>query len=686
MTTLSPNRHLVSCAKSASRILSLCIILLGILVLVGWSINYETLKRISLELVAMNPLTAIAFVISGTSVLLLSCESNSIFHRLGWVLASVTMTIGLLRLFEYMIPFGFRVDQILFREKLAGNVMAPNTAFCFLLIGLSLISALYRNDKIQYLSQSLVISVFLISLLALVGYGYRIQTFYKVSLYIPMALNTAIAFSLLSISVLTMRTENGFTKIFVSDTAGGFMARRLLPAIIIIPLILGELRLMGEFAGFYTTEFGVSLFAISTIVIFFILVWWTARIINRTDVKRRQAEEALKKMFDELELRVQERTAELKQAQHQLVQQERLRALGEMAGGIAHDFNNSLSPILGYTELMLTAPDILSDTVQMMNNLKTINTAAKDAAKTVSLLRKFSRPREKNEDLNPVDLNKLVLEAVAFTQPKWKTQARIHGSEINIQTDLEQIPAVGGNESELREVLTNLIFNAIDALPKGGTIQLSTHSLDEHVLLEIIDNGIGMTEDIRRRCLEPFFTTKGEQGTGLGLSMVYGIIQRHNGTINIQSEAGNGTTFSISLPVQKIDQENTAKNTKPPQTRPLHVLFVDDDALARNVIVEYLKRDGHTVEIATNGIEGLNKFCAGEFSLVITDQAMPGMTGDKLALEIKKIAPQQPIILFSGTLDLSNLNKLPEGIDAFVNKPLTLDKLRQTIIKVMPAC
>ena len=262
-----------------------------------------------------------------------------------------------------------------------------------------------------------------------------------------------------------------------------------------------------------------------------------------------------------LEQKVSERTAELssaltelKETQKQIVQQERLRAFGEMAGGVVHDFNNALISIIGYSDLLMDDPDILADRPMTLSYLKTMNTAGRDAAHVVSRLRDFYRSRESEDIFAPVDLNEVIEQSVSLTQPKWKTQALTSGHKIEMELDLEKVPPVSGNPAELREALTNLIFNAVDAMPAGGRVTLRSRPKDNAVLFEISDTGTGMSEDVRTRCLEPFFSTKGEKGTGLGLSMVFGIIKRHNGTLDIQSAVDRGSTFRIRLPAEGGDR------------------------------------------------------------------------------------------------------------------------------------
>jgi signal transduction histidine kinase len=258
-----------------------------------------------------------------------------------------------------------------------------------------------------------------------------------------------------------------------------------------------------------------------------------------------------------LEQKVSERTAELttaltelKQTQNQIVQQERLRAFGEMAGGVVHDFNNSLMSIIGFSDLLLNNPDILADRSITVGHLKTMNTAGRDAAQVVSRLRNFYRSRESEDIFAAVDLNEVIEQSVSLTQPKWKTQALTSRRKIEVELDLKKLPPVSGNPAELREALTNLIFNAVDAMPAGGTVTLRSRAENNAVLFEISDTGTGMSEDVRTRCLEPFFSTKGDKGTGLGLSMVFGIIKRHNGTLDIESAVDRGSTFRIRFPAE----------------------------------------------------------------------------------------------------------------------------------------
>ncbi|MBI3270319.1 MAG: response regulator [Planctomycetes bacterium] len=393
---------------------------------------------------------------------------------------------------------------------------------------------------------------------------------------------------------------------------------------------------------------------------------------------RRRAEDALREANRQLRAALEE----LKATQAYLIQEERLKAIGQMASGIAHDFNNSLLPILGFSELLLRQEQRLDETVRA--RLRMIHTAASDAAAVVRRLADFCRPQEHEETFVAVDVNALVKEAVALTQPRWQGQAQGSGITIAVEQHTAVVPLIFGDAAELREALVNLLLNAVDAMPTGGTLTVGTGLSDGGVEVQVGDTGLGMSREVQSRCFEPFFTTKGGRGSGMGLTLVHGVVQRHGGQIRIASRPGLGTTFTLAFPVptgqvRKEKSEPVAQTSGPP----LHVLCVDDDPLVRAVVSGYLAEDGHTFDPVGGGEEALARFAPGRYDLVLLDRAMPEMSGDHLALQLRKVAPDQPIVMLTGFADLMRAEgTLPPGVDVLLRKPISPVEWRKALAGV----
>jgi len=403
--------------------------------------------------------------------------------------------------------------------------------------------------------------------------------------------------------------------------------------------------------------------------------------IKQDITTRKQAEQSLRDTNHQLVAALKE----LRTAQQQLVEQERLGALGQMASGIAHDFNNALSPIVGFADILLEHPDRIADRSRVVRYLELIKASAQQASQVVRRLREFYRRRSRGEVFLPVDLNPLIQQTIELTQPRWEQQTQAAGHPIKLQTDLAQIPMIYGNADELRDVFTNLIFNAVDGMPQGGTLTIRSAQAEQAVCLEFSDTGVGMDAETRRHCFEPFYSTKGEHGTGLGLALVHGIVRRHDGTINIESAPGIGTTFTLCFPLT-ISQPVPAPMVTAAELPPLQavqVLLVDDEVQLREMLVEFLQLSGCTVEAVASGAEALEKFRAGKFDVVITDQAMPGMNGDQLAAAIKQQVATTPVILLTGFGMLMQLEALPPGVDLILSKPIGLADLRAGLARVL---
>ncbi|MDE2181078.1 MAG: response regulator [candidate division NC10 bacterium] len=369
---------------------------------------------------------------------------------------------------------------------------------------------------------------------------------------------------------------------------------------------------------------------------------------------------------------------ERKQLEQQLLRTERLRALGEMASGVAHNFNNVLGAILGRAQILRRAVQ----EAEAQRGLEAIEKAALDGANMVRRLQRFTH-QGREEEFFPVDLNQVVKDVLAITEAKWKDEAHLAGTTIEIATSYGKTSPVMGNISELREVLTNLIFNAVEAMPHGGTLTLKTEEVGGWVCASVSDTGIGMTDDVQTRIFDPFFTTKGTKGTGLGLNVSYGIISEHHGEISVQSQPGQGTTVLMKLPIAS-GLRSTPQTTPTPSSRQGRILVIDDDEMIHELLSELLRAAGHTVVQAGGGREGLRLFQHGSFDLVLTDLGMPECTGWEVASAIKAMAPRTPVVLITGwalTLDREKLKE--SGIDLVLNKPFQVTDVMALVAEAL---
>ncbi len=402
-------------------------------------------------------------------------------------------------------------------------------------------------------------------------------------------------------------------------------------------------------------------------------------------------------LYDALQLAYEN----LRQSQETVVQQERLRALGQMASGVAHDINNAISPIALYTESLLEREPTLSERAR--SYLTTIQTAIHDVARTVSRMREFYRPQEGHAALAKIELDRVIRGVLELTQARWRDLPQERGAVIELQTDfVRPAAAIMGAENEIRDALTNLIFNAADAMPDGGTLTVRTKSVvrqakgaaeaegpAEVVCLEVSDTGVGMDPETRRRCLEPFFTTKGERGTGMGLAMVYGMTQRHRAELEIDSVPGEGTTVRLVFPAAPGAAEETVRQLALGlPVRPMRILIVDDDPIIIESLRETLRGDAHRVTAADGGQAGIDAFEAarvnGEaFELVITDLGMPYVDGRRVAAAIKAASPNTPVVLLTGWGQrLMAENEVPPHVDRVLNKPPRLKELRAALAEL----
>ena len=401
-------------------------------------------------------------------------------------------------------------------------------------------------------------------------------------------------------------------------------------------------------------------------------------------------------VHDVRDITVQERLRE------QLAQSEKIRALGEMAGGVAHDFNNFLTVILGNTQLLLSKIDGGDGNQEFRESLESVQRAAADAAETVRRIQEFTRVRTARS-FTTVDVNSVMLNAIDIARPRWRDEAEVRGAKIEIKTMLAGTSPVYANESELAEVFINLIINAADALRDGGKITVTTDTEPdgEWVLAVVADNGKGMDEEVKKRVFEPFFSTKGVSGSGLGLSVAYGIVNRHGGDIIVESKAAEGTRFIVRLPVatmaeltgaselSEVAELAAAAEKESGPVRRGKLLIVDDEPMVRKLLGDMLRGMAQYYETAEDGEQALAVFDAavdaGEpFDLVMTDLGMPGMSGWDVVEAIKQRSPETPVVLITGWGDQLDAQKMKVSrVDSVIAKPFKAEDIRRTLSKAI---
>ena len=457
----------------------------------------------------------------------------------------------------------------------------------------------------------------------------------------------------LPVFVRDLRTEPRFLARAIVD-AGHVRGYAGIPLVAAEGVVMGVLSLLFGERGDFTDEEKELVRLLADQAAIAIV---QAQLYGEAEGRRRQAEE----MAENLE-----------RSQAQLVKTERLRALGEMAAGVAHDFNNLLSVILGRAELMLRRvrePAVVRD-------LEAVRRAAQDGADTVRRIQEFTRTR-RTRSFERVDLAAVAREVVELTRPRWEVEAQSRG--VRYEFTVEGLaPPVAGRPEELREVLTNLVTNAVDAMPEGGHCSVRLGAAGEWATVSVRDTGIGMEEDTRRRVFEPFFTSKGPRGTGLGLAVSWGIVTRHGGTIEVESTPGEGSTFVVRLPVPVALPDSVTGVTVPPPTHSARVLIIEDEPEVQAVLADMLRDAGYVVTVAKDGSTGLEACEAEAMDIVLSDISMPGLSGWDVAARLRSQFPATPIGFVTGWGDQLDPERLTRtGVSFVIAKPFqTLDVLR----------
>ena len=424
----------------------------------------------------------------------------------------------------------------------------------------------------------------------------------------------------------------------------------------------------------------LSAYAVMMITPIVAVIYFTYKTyLKNVQTSVEKAEQA-KRHVEELSRYIEEQ----ERIREQFGQIEKMSALGELASGVAHDFNNTLAGILGRAELMLRR---VSDP-EIQRGLEVIIKSANDGAGTVKRIQDFARQR-RDHDFEPVAVDHLLMDVNEITRPRWKDRAQAKNVHINFSLQINTQGFILGDPSELREVLVNLVFNAVDAMPNGGRLTLSAQEVNGSIEIAVGDTGIGMSPEIRSRVFDPFFTTKGSAGMGLGLAVCYGIIQRHQGTVTIDSEMGRGTIFRITLPITETGPKAEDANKNVPRlslvrsSKAPGVLVVDDEEAVRELLIEILESEGYEVTMAKNGEEALKHFDSKSFKAVFTDVGMPGMSGWELARAIRERDKKIPLAVITGWGDAVSSSEQEEArVDWVVTKPFSIDRISEIAVEI----
>jgi CheY-like chemotaxis protein/anti-sigma regulatory factor (Ser/Thr protein kinase) len=360
---------------------------------------------------------------------------------------------------------------------------------------------------------------------------------------------------------------------------------------------------------------------------------------------------------------------------------EKMQALLNMAAGVGHVFNNVLAGILGRTQLLLKKAS-REKSREVTTGLAEIEAATRTGIEALTRIQEFSRSRPA-EPFAPLDLNDVVQRAVEQTRAKWRDEALARGARIELITHFGPHSQLIGAESELLEAVVQLISNATDAMPRGGTLTIRTGLNSGRGTISVSDTGVGMSESLRRRAFEPFFSTKGETGLGLGLAMVYGVMARHGGTAMLETEEGRGTTVTLHLPTtgEGAPRPAATSDAERPQ-----ILLVDDDETVRTAVGDMLRGAGHAVTLAGCGLEGIAKVREreGAFDLVVTDLGMPDVPGWEVVEAVKQVDAATPVVIMSG-FDRGRATRRAKelGVDLVISKPFDIQEFLTTVRGLM---